>query len=56
MKNTKQNQTVITLSKDNAKRVKKVCASVKLSPEFLVNDLLSRIDLVVVVKPKEYQL
>lgn len=56
MKTAKQKQTVITLTNNNARRIKKVCKSVKLSPEFLVNDILSRIDLVVVVKPKEYPL
>ena len=55
MKTTKQ-ETLVKITTPNARRIKKVCKSVKLTPEFLVNDILSRLSFIISVKPKEYEI
>lgn len=55
MKNASQNISIV-LTAQNAKCIKKVCKSVNLTPERLINDLLSRLTIIVSVKPKEYEL
>ena len=55
MKTASQN-VVIKLTPSNAKKLKKACKCVNLTPEFLVNDLLSKITITIAVKPKEYEL
>lgn len=56
MQTRRNTTTVVTLTKENAKRIKQVAKAIKRTPDFIVNDLFQKIDLVVVVKPKEYQL